>query len=176
MTAITLHDGQFLGDHGGGADEEVQAVDAIEPLVRKGDLAHLSRLDEGQHAVCAVMDDLLVELTQQGGSDTAVPPLRVERQRQQVCIAAGHAGDGHADQLARGECHRGRLLLVERLDDIATAVRGRHRGPGEIDQTNDLLHRCERIAVVQREDTPTRGQQVTPGLQPGVLKSSSMCP
>ena len=51
MTAVALHDGQLLGDHGGGADEEVQPVDPLETLVREGDLADLPRFDERQHAV-----------------------------------------------------------------------------------------------------------------------------
>ena len=48
----------------------------------------------------AVMDDLLVQPAQQGRSETPVPPLRMERQRQEVRVAARHTGDGHTHQLA----------------------------------------------------------------------------
>ena len=153
-----------------GANEEVQPVEAVESLVREGDLADLPGLDQGQHAVCAVMDHLLVELAQQGRSDAPVAPLRVERQGQQVCIAAGHTGDRRADQLARRQSHRSGLLLVERLDNVAAAVGGGHRRPGQIDQADDLLNGGKGVAMIKREDTPAGRHRVVPA--PLVLERS----
>jgi len=56
-------------------------------------------------------------------------------------VPAGHAGDGHADQLARGERHRAGCCSLS-ASTTSLRVGGRHGRPGEIDQAHDLLHRA----------------------------------
>jgi len=75
----------------------MRPVDEIESLMGEGVLSHLARFDKRQHAVRAVMDDLLVQLAQQGGPDTTTTPLGVDRQCQEVCVGAGHSGNGDSD-------------------------------------------------------------------------------
>ena len=154
LTAVPLDDRQLLGHHGGGPHEEVQAVEPFEALVGERHLADLARSHESQHAMCSVVDDLLVELAEQGRTDPPVPPVRMERQGKEMRVTPCHPGQGDADDLAGRERHRRRLVLVQRLDDVAAAVGGRHGRPGQVDESNDLLGRREGVAVVQRQDTP----------------------
>ena len=99
VSAEALHDLELLGHHGRSPDVEVESVHPIEPLVRERDLPDLTRLDQGQHAKSAAMDRFLVQLAKQRRADAPVPPTRVEGQGHQVGVAAGHAGDGDADEL-----------------------------------------------------------------------------
>ena len=101
-----------------------------------------------------MVDDPLIELAQQCRADAEVPPLRVQRQGHQMCVGPPTAGDDRADKPAFGDRNGGGLVLVECLDDVATAV-GRSSGRACcVDQADDLLERCDRFPVVDRNNPP----------------------
>ncbi len=98
VPAEALDDLELLGHHGRSPDVEVESVHPIEALVCERDLPDLTRLDQGQHAKSTAMDRFLVQFAKQRRADAPVPPTRVEGQGHQVSVAAGHAGDGDADE------------------------------------------------------------------------------
>ena len=155
--AVALDDLELLGHHRGGPDEQVKPVGPFEPLVGERHLAHLARFDQGEQAVGAVMDHLLVQGAEQRRPDASVAPLGMEGQGEEMGVTPGHARHGRTHEGALGQRHGSRLVLVERLDHVTAAVGGGGRGAGQVDQADDLLEGRHGIAVVQRKHAPVWG-------------------
>ena len=134
---------------------------------------HLAaRAHESQHAMASVMDDLLVQLGAKGRNRSRAAASAGGAPAQGGGRLAPHPGQGDAHDGRPTRGHRRRLVLVQRLDDVAAAVGRCHRRARQVDQTDDLLQRCEGVAVVQRQDTP-------PGRHRGVLpwsRAGAGCP
>ena len=156
VAAVALYYLELLGHHRSRPDVEVEPVNSVEPLVRERDFPDLIRLDQSQHPQSAVMDRLLVKFAKQRRANAPVPPTRVQGEGQQMRIATGNTRDGDADKLARRECHGGRLVFVECLDYVATAIGGSRGRAGHIDKANDIFYRSQWIPVVHSLYAPSQ--------------------
>ena len=63
-------------------------------------------------------------------------------------VAACHSGHRRADQLARRHRHRGRLMLVERLDHVAAAIGSGSGRAGRVYEADDVLERGDGVPMV----------------------------
>ena len=136
----------------------MKPVGAGETLIRERQLTHLARLHQSNEALCPAVDHLLVESPKQRRSDPEVAPLRVESERQEVSFRAADPGDRHPDEGLCSNCDSGRLVRLERLDDVGPAVGSSSGGTGSVDEPDDFFERGDRITVIQCHDAPGRTQ------------------
>ena len=73
-----------------------------------------------------------------------------------MSIATSHTSDGDANELPGRDCHGGRLLFVQRLDYVATAIGGGRGRAGHVDEAHDVLHGSQGVPVVHSLYAPSR--------------------
>ncbi len=63
-------------------------------------------------------------------------------------VAACNSGHRRADHLARRHRHRGRLVLVERFDHVATAIGGGSGRACRVYEADDVFERGDGVPMV----------------------------